>query len=154
MTQKDKELLLKAIEQKRQEVRPTDTGEMKPATVPNNLELGWLNALAWMKKYIDSLPAEEEQPSKEDSKDPKNDSDHSETLYTYEQINILANNRAQWQKEQTINKACEWLRRCVDVGDEVRMIDGEPEAESFIQKNLHRIEVTNQIIEDFKKAME
>jgi len=109
MTITDKELLLKAIEQKRQEVRLTDTGEMKPATVPNNLELGWLNALAWMKKYIDSLPAEEEQSSN-DSKDPRNDSYHSETLYTYEQINILANNRAQWQKEQTINKACEWLQ--------------------------------------------
>ena len=61
---------------------------------------------------------------------------------------------ANWQKNQTINKACEWLRRCVDVDDEVKMINGEPEAESFIQKNIHRIKVANQIVEDFKKAME
>lgn len=60
----------------------------------------------WLKNKINSIP--DEKPS-EDSNDPKNDSDHSETLYTYEQINILANNRAQWQKEQTINKACKWL---------------------------------------------
>ena len=61
---------------------------------------------------------------------------------------------AKWQKERTIDKACEWLRYCVDVDDEVKIIDGEPEVKSFIQKNLHRIEVTNQIVEDFKKAME
>lgn len=59
-----------------------------------------------------------------------------------------------WQKEQTINKACEWLRYCIDTNDDVKMIDGEPEARSFIQKNLHRIEVTNQIVAAFKKAME
>jgi hypothetical protein len=61
---------------------------------------------------------------------------------------------AYWQKKQIIDKACKWLRRCINVDDKVKMIDGEPEAKSFIQKNLHRIEVTNQIIADFKKAME
>lgn len=76
-------------------------------------------------------------------------SPHSrETIISYLQ------QAAQWQKEQIINKACEWLRYCVDVNDEVKMIDGEPEAESLVQKNLHRIKMTNQIVEDFKKAME
>lgn len=55
----DKEELLRSIKQKQQEIRPTDTGEMKPATVPNNLELGWLNALKWMEDLIKSLPFEE-----------------------------------------------------------------------------------------------
>ena len=59
----NKEELLKAIEQKRQAIWPTDTGEMAPATVPNNLEQGWLNALAWMKRYINSLPAEKQSNS-------------------------------------------------------------------------------------------
>lgn len=59
----NKEELLKAIEQKRQEIWPTDTGEMKPATVPNNLESGWINALTWMERYIKSLPAEQQSNS-------------------------------------------------------------------------------------------
>ena len=59
----NKEELLEAIEQKRQEIWPTDTGEMKPATVPNNFESGWLNALTWMKRYINSLPAEQQSNS-------------------------------------------------------------------------------------------
>lgn len=66
----------------------------------------------------------------------------------------IANHFAQWQKEQTINKACDWLRRCIDVDNEVKMIDGEPDAKSFIQKNIYRIKVANQIVEDFKKAMD
>ena len=71
---------------------------------------GLVGYLTYLVKELESINVSiNEQPS-EDSKNPKNDSDHSETLYTYEQINILANNRAQWQKEQTINKACEWLK--------------------------------------------
>lgn len=59
----NKEELLKAIEQKRQAIWPTDTGEMKPATVPNNLEQGWLNALTWMERHIKSLPYEQQSSS-------------------------------------------------------------------------------------------
>ncbi len=61
MEEMDKEELLKAIEQKRQAIRPTDTGEMKTGTVPNKiyyLEQGWLNALKWMEDLINSLPTE------------------------------------------------------------------------------------------------
>ena len=57
----NKEELLKAIEQKRQAIRPTDTGEMKTGTVPNKiyyLKQGWLNALKWMEDLIDSIPLE------------------------------------------------------------------------------------------------
>lgn len=61
---------------------------------------------------------------------------------------------ARWQKDQFINKACEWLRRSVDTDEEVKLVDGEPEIKSFIQKNLRRIEVANKIVADFKKAME
>ena len=60
----------------------------------------------------------------------------------------------EYKSKQLIDKACEWLHRCIDVDDEVKMIDGEPEALSFIEKAKHRIEVANQIVEDFKKAME
>ena len=66
----------------------------------------------------------------------------------------IAHHFADWQKQQTINKAYEWLKRCVDVDDEVKMVNGEPEVHSFIQKIRHRTEVANQIIEDFKKFME
>ena len=52
-----------AIRQKQQEVWPTDTGEMKPATVPNNLEQGWLNALSWMEKFINSIAPEQQSNS-------------------------------------------------------------------------------------------
>lgn len=57
----NKEELLKAIDQKQQAIRPTDTGEMTTGTVPNNiyyLEQGWLNALKWMKDLIVSIPTE------------------------------------------------------------------------------------------------
>ena len=161
----DKEKILKAINQKQQEIWPTDTGEMAPATVPFAVEQGWLNALKWMEDFINSLPAE--QPSKDLEKaataltneivgelnvgDYTDHSGHNAHWHSFKD-GVVAG--ANWQKNQTINKACEWLRRCVDVDDEVKMINGEPEAESFIQKNIHRIKVTNQIVEDFKKAME
>lgn len=113
--------------------------------------------------FINSLPTEEPSEYLEGLEDsiieylghvPENEPEHSETLYTYEQMQEIARHFANWQKEQTINKACDWLRRCVDVDNEVKMIDGEPEALSFIEKAKHRIEVANQIVKDFKKAME
>lgn len=110
MTQKDKELLLKAIEQKRQEIRPTDTGEMKSATVPNNLEQGWLNALTWMERCIKSLPAE--QPSEELEEEIKRKYESYNTLMMpIKDFRKLIHHFAQWQKNQTINKACEWLQK-------------------------------------------
>ena len=44
---------------------------------------------------------------------PENDPDHSETLYTYEQMQDIARHFAYWQKHQTIKKACEWLNKNV-----------------------------------------
>lgn len=120
----NKEELLKAIEQKRQAILPTDTGEMAPANVPNNLEQGWLNALKWMEDLINSLPAEQ----------PSEDLDIDEELKRFFEINNLfvdandlqtvrhcngspvdkryyfediARHFAQLQKHQTIKKACE-----------------------------------------------
>lgn len=47
------------IERQREEIRPTDTGEMKVVGTPTQLEQGWLNALSWMEKVLDTL---QEQP--------------------------------------------------------------------------------------------
>lgn len=111
----NKEELLKAIEQKRQEIWPTDTHEMAPATVPNNLEQGWLNALTWMEKYINSLPTE--QPSEELVDAARNIRD---TLYLKEGKRDEYGNPyflqdtllkafiagADWQKEQMMKGFC------------------------------------------------
>ena len=47
------------IERQRKEIRPTDTGEMKVVGTPTQLEQGWLNALSWMEKILDTI---QEQP--------------------------------------------------------------------------------------------
>ena len=95
----NKEELLKAIEQKRQAIWPTDTGEMAPATVPTDLEQGWLNALKWMENLINSLPAEHTSEELEylatSLEETIGTSPHSrETIISYLQ------QAAQWQKEQ------------------------------------------------------
>ena len=107
----NKEELLKAIEQKRQAIWPTDTGKMDPATVPNNLEQGWLNALRWMENFINTLTTE--QPSEDLEKEIDRvikEVVTPETLRDYI-MGFIAG--AQWQKNQTINKACEWLNKNV-----------------------------------------
>ena len=55
----DKDALVAEIEKQRQLIFPQNTGEMKVADVPKPLEQGWLNALSWMKKTIDSLEVKE-----------------------------------------------------------------------------------------------
>lgn len=117
----NKEELLKAIEQKRQAIWPTYTGEMAPATVPTDLEQGWLNALKWMENLINSLPAGQ----------PNNDVEEEINDYFEKHLEICNDNTLKcggeefdmydllnvidyfttWQKNQTINKACEWLQK-------------------------------------------
>lgn len=113
----NKEELLKAIEQKRQEIRPTDTGEMKPATVPNNLELGWLNALKWMEDFTNSLPAEQPRVELEEVAtaltneivgelnvgDYTDHSGHNAHWHSFKE-GVVAG--VQWQKEQMIKGFC------------------------------------------------
>lgn len=55
----DKDALVAEIEKQRQLIFPQNTGEMKVSDVPKQLEQGWLNALSWMKKTIDTLEAKE-----------------------------------------------------------------------------------------------
>ena len=107
----NKEELLKAIEQKRQEIWSTDTGKMAPAAVPNNLEQGWLNALAWMERHINSLPPDE-QPS-DDLEDEiynywRNELT-TEDIVTISKDDFIfhATHFAQWQKEQMMKSAIE-----------------------------------------------
>ena len=101
----DKEKLLKAIEQKRQEIWPTDTGEMKPATVPNNLESGWLNALYWMENLINSLPAE--QPSEELEEEIKRKYESNNALMMpIKDFRKLILHFTNWQKEQMMKGLC------------------------------------------------
>lgn len=84
---------------------------------------------------------------------PENEPESSNTLYTYEQMQDTARHFAHWQKERLIKKACQWLHDRVDVDDEVKMINGEPEASSWVAKNLHRIEVADKLVAEFRKAM-
>jgi hypothetical protein len=71
-----------------------------------------------IKRFITSLPVE--QPSEEFEglehsiieylgHVPENEPDHSETLYTYEQMHEIARHFANWQKERVIEKAYDWL---------------------------------------------
>lgn len=151
-----KEKILAEIERLKKELYKQRDFRIDGSPIPvydTNAIDGMLKVLDKVKGFINTLPSK--QPSEDleylatSLEETIGTSPHSrETIISYLQ------QAAQWQKEQIINKACEWLRYCVDVNDEVKMIDGEPEAESLVQKNLHRIEVTNQIVEDFKKAME
>lgn len=121
----DKEKLLKAIEQKRQEIWPTNTGEMKPATVPNNLESGWLNALHWMENLINSHPVEQRQSEDlEDAAtaltneivgelnagDYTDHSGHNAHWHSFKE-GVVAG--ADWQKERIMKSAIEgcWIKR-------------------------------------------
>ena len=61
----DKSALVAEIEKQRQLIFPQNTGEMKVADVPKPLEQGWLNALSWMKKTIDSIEVKEVDLDKE-----------------------------------------------------------------------------------------
>ena len=61
----DKAALVAEIEKQNQLIFPKNTGEMKVADVPKPLEQGWLNALSWIKKTIDSLEVKEVDEQKE-----------------------------------------------------------------------------------------
>ena len=60
-----KSALVAEIEKQKQLIFPKNTGEMKVADVPKPLEQGWLNALSWIKKTIDSLEVKEVDLEKE-----------------------------------------------------------------------------------------
>ena len=55
----DKDALVAEIEERRQLIFPKNTGEMKVADVPKPLEQGWINALSWIKKTINTLEVKE-----------------------------------------------------------------------------------------------
>lgn len=54
-----KSTLVAEIEKQRQLIFPRNTGEMKVADVPKPLEQGWLNALSWIKKTINTIEVKE-----------------------------------------------------------------------------------------------
>ena len=60
----DIDTLRKEIEKKDYEIFPDNDGKMRIVTTPTELEQGWLNALQWMRKLLDTLP--EPQESKDD----------------------------------------------------------------------------------------
>lgn len=116
------EELLKAIEQERQAIWPTDTGKTAPPTVPTDLEQGWLNALTWMERYIKSLPAE--QPSEDLEEAAQNHAkemygeNYMDFVYTQDAaFKAMSNFKfgAQWQKEQLMKNAVETkVKGCID----------------------------------------
>ena len=61
----DKDALVAEIEERRQLIFPKNTGEMKVADVPKPLEQGWINALSWIKKTINTLEVKEVDLEKE-----------------------------------------------------------------------------------------
>lgn len=67
-------------------------------------------------EFINSLPSEQPSEELEGLEDsiieflghvPENDPDHSETLYTYEQMQEIARHFANWQKEQMMKNVVE-----------------------------------------------
>ncbi len=54
----DKELIKQEIKKRKQLIRPKNTGEMKVVDIPKPIEQGYLNALTWVEKLIDSMPEE------------------------------------------------------------------------------------------------
>lgn len=58
-------------------------------------------------------------------------------------------------EKDTIEKAVEWLRERINIPQEVLVNeDGEPLADSYIAYAKRRLEVANEIIDDFRKSME
>ena len=56
----DADKLVTEIERRKYEVFPTDDGKVRACSTPNQMQSGWLNALTWMLKRINSLRREEE----------------------------------------------------------------------------------------------
>ena len=51
----DKDVLVAEIAKQKQLIWPSNTGEMQVVSTPSKGEQGWLNALSWMNKTIDTL---------------------------------------------------------------------------------------------------
>lgn len=106
---------------------------------------GMLKILEEIKGFINSLPIE--QPSEELEEEINSYSKESLALkfpttdkkQIKADIEYIARHFANWQKEQTINKACEWLRQ-----NTMKSLVLSSEDENL----------TKEFIEDFKKAME
>ena len=81
-------------------------------------------------------------------------------IKTESSIDVNANKRKMAEQiykdaeDEIISRAAQWLMDHVGVPGEVETTeDGEPLAESFIEHAKRRIEVANEIIEDFKNFM-
>ena len=61
---------------------------------------------------------------------------------------------AQWQKQQTIAKACEWLRSRLDINVDIKTdSDGHPLADSYMNYAQKRLEAADNFVDAFKEAM-
>ena len=137
------------IEKKKQRIWPTNTGEMGVVDTPKQLVQGWLNALTWMEKLIDSLP---EEPASKDLELEEEITRYYKSLgiienagEIYEWDDMIANiiltarHFAEWQKQQMMKDAIDatildvdaqtiefglWPEKLLDIkeGDKVKII--------------------------------
>lgn len=88
----DKSAVVAEIEKRMQELRPTNTHKMQVGVMDRDI-LMWLNALTWVKDFLDTLEV------KDVDEIIKNAEDHA---YFAGSENT---------REKLIDKACEWLRK-------------------------------------------
>lgn len=88
----DKEKIVAEIERRMQELRPTNTHKMQVGGMDRDI-LMWLNALTWVKDFLDTLEI------KDIDEIIKNAEDHA---YFAGSENT---------REKLIDRACEWLRK-------------------------------------------
>lgn len=60
----------------------------------------------------------------------------------------------EWQKQALIKKACEWITQYIDIPYEVRMTEEGPIASDYINYAKKRLKYVEEVVNDFKKAME
>lgn len=116
-----KEQLKIAIEKQRQLLWPTNTGEMKVVDTPTAVVQGWLNALRWMDKLLDSQPKEE--VSEDLKAEVQRWRDHYMAVKEHgfqidlRDIETVAYHFAQWQKELMLKGAVEEEVKFSDLDD-------------------------------------
>ena len=88
----DKSTIVAEIERRMQELRPTNTHKMQVGGMDRDI-LMWLNALTWVKDFLDTLEIK----------------DIDEIIKTAEDHAYFAGSEN--TREKLIDKACEWLRK-------------------------------------------
>lgn len=119
---------------------------------PKPSDIGRIEEAKCIRRFIDSQPAQEEDPVSEDLEKVADqysqgiESDYTNDMFDRGDIYEAVIYGAQWQKQQIIQKACKWL-------------DGNTSPYFTIIKNpgLAKVNINffnDKFLEDFRKAME